>query len=86
MRVLNVLAIIKEMPQIIEAFPILEEQFSEEIINQAETYICNLVFGPKSNYMFSEDEFSNIIMNAYSTGVSRPDGSVYYLLWSNVES
>ena len=86
MRVLNVLLIKDEVPQIIEAFPVFEEQLSEEVIDKAESYICNLVFGPKTDSIFSEDEFFDVMMHAYTIGVRRPDGAVYYLLWSDIES
>lgn len=81
-RVLNVLAIVKGTPQIIEAFPIYEEQISEQVIEQAEKYLCNTLVGPQAN----TDDYVDVIMKAYTVGVKSYGGSVYYLLWSEIES
>lgn len=84
-RVLNILMIKDEVPQIIEALPIYDESRSQEIIEFAEKSICNWIYGPLSGGLFTEEQLNDIMLHAYTVGVRRPDGGSYYLLWSEIE-
>lgn len=84
MRVLNILVIENSVPRIIDSFPIVEEQFSHEVIKVAEDKLCSCVFGPKYHQDAHEDDVFMVISNAYVAGVKVPTGNIYYLVWSHM--
>jgi hypothetical protein len=74
----------KEMPQIIDSFPVIDEQFSEITIEQAEKTLCQIIFGPEYDEEKLEEELFEVIDHAYRTGVSKITGPRYHLLWSEI--
>lgn len=79
-RVLNLLMIKDEVPQILEALPIYDESRSEDVIEYAEKSICNFIYGP-----LTDATITDVLLHVYTTGIRRPDGSSYHLLWSHIE-
>lgn len=84
-RVLNLLMIKDEVPQILEALPIYNESRSEDVIEYAEKSICNFIYGPLSDGIFTENQLNDVMLHAYTVGIHRSDGSSYHLLWSHIE-
>jgi hypothetical protein len=84
MRILNILMISKGMPQIVHTFPVLDEDYSNVTIEEAEKALCHIIFGPECDEEELEREFFEVIDYAYKTGVSKLTGPTYHLLWSEI--
>lgn len=81
MRILNLLKVDADVPNIIESFPIYEEQLSQEVIEKAE-----LLFIAKINELIHPDVLSDEEQEYYIE-----QGSFYeysncnvFLIWSNI--
>lgn len=81
MRILNVLEIEGDVPNIIESFPIYEEQLSQEIIEEAE-----LLFIEKINELIYPEVLSDEEQEYYIEQGSFYDHSScnVFLIWSNI--
>lgn len=81
MRILNVLEIDRDVPNIIESFPIYEEQFSQEIIEKAE-----LLFIETINKLIHPDVLSDEEQEYYLDEGNYSDSNGYeiYIIWSNI--
>lgn len=84
LRILNLLVIDQGIPRMVDSFPIVDEELSYEIIQMAEDMLCEYIFGPKYNGTITDHEVFNVINHAYSTGVRKPNGQVYHLVWSKI--
>ena len=85
MRIINVIETINDVVENVESFPILEEQFSAEIIEKAENRFLE---GIQNNYQINEEEdWDDILLPALEEGYfTKTNGNYYtvYLAWSNV--
>ena len=84
MRILNLISVNDARVEIIRSFAIIEEQLSHDVIQQAETVLIERVFGILNTEIHPDDVF-RIIDAAYTKGVRTADGSVYLLLWSDID-
>lgn len=81
MRILNVLEIEGDVPNIIESFPIYEEQLSQEIIEEAE-----FLFIEKINELIYPEVLSDEEQEYYieqGSFYDHPNCNVF-LIWSNI--
>lgn len=85
MRVLNLLKTEGGVPQIIRTFPVVDNQLSAEVIEEAEKTLCYYIFGPECDEETMSGEFFYAIDHAYRNGVSKLTGPTYHLLWSHIE-
>jgi len=81
MRIINVLEIINGIPNNIESFPIYEEQFSEDVVKQAEN-----LFIQKINENIHPEVLSDEKQEFYLDEGSYDDMNGYevYIIWSDV--
>lgn len=84
MRILNLISVNDKRVEIIRSFPVIEEQLSHEVIQEAETALIERVFGILNTEIHPDDVF-RIIDTAYTKGARAADGSVYLLLWSDID-
>lgn len=81
MNIVNVIEIIKGIPNRIESFPIWEEQLSEEVVEKVEKLFLELI--EKKYPRFIEDEFQkeDILDDGYFD-----DDNGYYvcIIWSEI--
>jgi len=81
MRILNLLKVDSDVPNIIESFPIYEEQLSQEVIEKAE-----LLFIAKINELIHPDVLSDEEQEYYieqGSFYEYPNCNVF-LIWSNI--
>lgn len=81
MRIINVLEIINGIPQSIDSFPIYEEQFSEDVVEQAET-----LFLQKINENIHPEVLSDEKQEFYLDEGTYDDMNGYevYIIWSDI--
>lgn len=83
MRIINVIETINDVVENVESFPILEDQFSQEIVEKAENRFLE---GIQNHYQIDED-WDDVLQEALENGYfSKNNGDYYtvYLVWSNV--
>lgn len=86
MRILNLIKSSNGVPEIIQAFPIIDDTLYQEIVEKAENYLIEMLWGPESENKLNETIKNMIHINAYQTGVTlRADGISYLLVWSYIE-
>lgn len=84
MRILNLLVIEQGIPRIVESFPVIEEQLSNETIQTAEDVLCNYVLGILYKETVDEDSIFDTINYAYTVGVQKLNGPIFHLIWSSI--
>ena len=84
MRILNLLVTEKNIPRIVESFPIVDEDLSGDTIQIAEDVLCNYVLGIMYKETVDQSVIFKTIDSAYSVGVKKPSGLVFHLIWSSI--
>ena len=84
MRILNLIKVSDKGIEIIRSFPIVEEQFSTDVIQQAESMLIERVFGIMNDNIHFDDVLKTINAS-YDRGVYTPDHNTYMLLWSDID-
>ena len=78
MRIVNVLQILNGIPNMIESFPIWEEQLSGEVIEQAEKFFLEICSKPDKEFTEEEKEYL-LDEGSYDD----QNGHEVYIIWSN---
>ena len=68
MRIVNVVVIRNEVVDTIDSFPIFEEQLSQEVVEQAETFFINKI--KKYDGDFTEDDTECLLDEGYYSGMN----------------
>lgn len=84
MRIISVIEITNGDFQKVESFPILEEQFSQDIIKNAEKLFSDLIEEYCSQDPDKKDEIDYLVEQAIENGYYDSLGYTIYLIWSNV--
>lgn len=80
MRIINVVEIISNTLDNIQSFPILEEQLSKEVIENAEN-LFKIFIKENSNLNLTEKDLQNYVDDGY---FDDKNGYIVYLTWSNI--
>jgi hypothetical protein len=85
MRIIHLLKIEDGNLEIVESFPVVDEQLSAETIQVAEDVLFATLLGPKYEEVNSYKDLHEVVTHAYTTGVSDAQGErSFYLLWSTI--
>ena len=81
MRIINVIVIENNDVKDMESFPVIDEQFSNEVVEQAETYFKMKMKEYGADYL-DEETIESYVEDGSYTG----DDFNIVLIWTNVES